>query len=106
MVAGICPECEVSCVGEASVRCSRCHNDFHAACVGAAADQIRWTCAPCAVNAARCASCQVYQPVEETIKCAAPGCARVLCTKCKPSNDEWTCGAHACGACGLSLIHI
>jgi hypothetical protein len=71
--------------------------------VGAAADQIRWTCAPCAVNAARCASCQVYQPVEETIKCAAPGCARVLCTKCKPSNDEWTCGAHACGACGRVL---
>ena len=103
MVAGICPECEVSCVGEASVRCSRCHNDFHAACVGAAADQIRWTCAPCAVNAARCASCQVYQPVEETTKCAAPGCARVLCTKCKPSNDEWTCGAHACGACGRVL---
>ena len=103
MVAGICPECEVSCVGEASVRCSRCGHDFHAACVGAAADQIRWTCAPCAVNAARCASCQVYQPVEETIKCAAPGCARVLCTKCKPSNDEWTCGAHACGACGRVL---
>ena len=91
MVAGICPECEVSCVGEASVRCTRCGHDFHAACVNTQADSIRWTCAPCAVNAARCASCQVYQPVEETIKCAAPGCARVLCTKCKPSNDEWTC---------------
>ena len=103
MVAGICPECEVSCVGEASVRCTRCGHDFHAACVGAAADQIRWTCAPCAVNAARCSSCQVYQPLEETTKCAAPGCARVLCTKCKPSNDEWTCGAHACGACGRVL---
>ena len=54
----------------------KCHHDFHAACVNTQADQIRWTCAPCAVNAARCSQCQVYQPVEETIKCAAPGCAR------------------------------
>ena len=102
MVAGICPECEVSCVGEASVRCTRCGHDFHAACVNTQADQIRWTCAPCAVNAARCSQCQVYQPVEETVKCAAPGCARVRCRACG-TNEEWTCGAHACGACGRVL---
>ena len=45
--------------------------------------------------------CQVYQPVEETVKCAAPGCARVRCRACG-TNEEWTCGAPR-GACGRVL---
>ena len=102
MVSGICPECEVSCVGEPRVRCTACGHDFHAACVGAAEGARRWTCAACAVGAARCSVCQVYQPVEEAIKCAAPGCARIRCGACGP-GDEWTCGAHVCGACGRVL---
>ena len=89
-------------MGEPRVRCTACGHDFHAACVGAAGDARRWTCAACAVGAARCSVCQVYQPVEEAIKCTAPGCARIRCGACG-AGDEWTCGAHACGACGRVL---